>query len=443
MGARPQHPDKRLAPAAGFDRRDLAWLAMMSLALFLLLLPISSYVAALPYIQQEWGLNNTQAAVVYSAYLAGYALSALLVVPLTDRIGARPIFIGSAVLSLVAHLLFPLLADGLVTAVFLRTLAGVGLVGVYVPGLRIVAERFADGGRGTAMGLYVTAQYAANGGSLAITGALLASRERLPLGLAEEIVGDAGAWREAYLLLALAAVVGLPIAYMLLRRYRAGDERASSGRLDLSVLKIRPIRYLILGYSLHALQLFTVRVWLPVFLVGVLVARGAENAQALGATLAGVALTIGAVGPFMGGLMSDRWGRAASASAIFALSGACSWMIGWTGDFPWAIIVGLSVVYGWAIAADSAIYSSGITDESRSAQLGSTMAVQASLGLLGGVLGPIAFGGILDIVPETYRWGLAFSALGIVAVVAIAGLQRLRSMPESGAVTRGRPGAPQ
>ena len=427
MGAHGEHTDRRPTPPVRLDRRELAWLVLMSLALFLLLLPISSYVAALPYIQQEWGLNNTQAAVVYSAYLAGYALSALLVVPLTDRIGTRPVFIGSAVVSLGAHLLFPLLADRMVTAVFLRTLAGVGLVGVYVPGLRAVAERFSGGGRGTAMGLYVTAQYAANSGSLAITGALLASRE----------------WREAYLLLAGAAVVGLPIAYMLLRRYRAPEERTSSGRLDLSVLKVPPIRYLVLGYSLHALQLFTVRVWLPVFLVGILVARGAENGQALGATLAGVALTIGAVGPLMGGLISDRWGRAASASAIFALSGACSLLIGWTGEFPWAIIVGLSVVYGWAIAADSAIYSSGITDASRTTQLGSTMAVQASLGLLGGVVGPVAFGGILDVVPTTYRWGLAFSALGIVAVVAIAGLQRLRSLPESTVVVRGRPKAPE
>ena len=43
------------------DRRDAVWLTLLSLTFFVLLLPISSYVAALSYIKQEWDLNNTQA----------------------------------------------------------------------------------------------------------------------------------------------------------------------------------------------------------------------------------------------------------------------------------------------------------------------------------------------------------------------------------------------
>ena len=99
---------RTLLPAA--VPHDTAWLIQMSLMLFVLLLPTSSYVAALPFIQEEWGLNNTQAGGIYSAYLVGYVVSALLVVPLTDRFGPRHILIWSAVLSLVAHLAFPLMA---------------------------------------------------------------------------------------------------------------------------------------------------------------------------------------------------------------------------------------------------------------------------------------------------------------------------------------------
>ena len=408
----------------GLDRQNALWLVLMSSMLFLLLLPISSYVAALSLIEEEWDLTNTQAGVIYSAYLAGYAASALFVIPLTDRLGPRHILVGSAVVAVIAQLLFPIVAQDIASGTILRGIGGVAFVGVYVPGLRIIAERFSGGGRGAAMGLFVTAQYAAHSGSLAITGALMAFFD----------------WRDAYLLVSMVSFASLPMTYLLLRDHGRGALMESSGRLDLSVLKNPPVRYLILGYSLHALQLYAVRVWLPVFLVGVLVARGIDDAQAAvtAATVGGLALAAGAIGPLMGGIISDRLGRTMSATAIFALSGACAWVIGWTVDIPWSLIILLGVVYGWAIAADSAIYQTGITEVANPMQLGSTMAVQSSIGFMGGVIGPILFGGILDVSPEAVRWGIAFSALGVLALVAIAGLQRLRTLPESRLLAGGK-----
>ena len=70
----------------GLDTRSVLWLVLMCLMMVLLLLPFASYVAAISFIQDEWHLNNTQAGAVYSAYLAGYAVSALFVIPLTDRL---------------------------------------------------------------------------------------------------------------------------------------------------------------------------------------------------------------------------------------------------------------------------------------------------------------------------------------------------------------------
>ena len=274
---------------------DTAWLLLMSAMLFVLLLPISSYVAALSLIREEWGLNNTQAGAIYSAYLAGYVLSALLVVPLTDRIGPMRILIASAVVSTGAHVLFPLVAEGVVTAVLLRALAGAGLVGLYMPGLRLIAERFEGNRRGAAMGLYVTAQYGANSVSLALTGLLMSGLE----------------WRDAYLYVCAAAAAGLPLAVVLLRGRSLRSQPGAKGRLDFGVFRNLAASYLIFGYAIHALQLFAARVWLPVFLVGVLVGRGlsASEAAVEGATLGGLALMAGSVGPLMGGVISDRWGR--------------------------------------------------------------------------------------------------------------------------------------
>ena len=390
----------------------------MSSTLFTLMLPASSYIAAIPDVKDQWGLNNTQAGLIFSAYLAGYAASALLVMPLTDRLPPRYIFAGSAVVSVVAHVLFPLLAQGVLSAVALRCVAGVGLLGTYMPGLRIVSERFSSGGRGLAIGLFVTAQYFANSASLAVTGGLMARFD----------------WEEAYLLMALGSAAGLPLAYFLLRNHRTVSGPASSGRLDATILKNAAARYLILGYSLHAAVVFAVRVWLPVFLVAVLVARGVGDDAAVvrAAIFGGLALTVGSLGPVMGGVISDRFGRATSAAAIFALSGACSWLIGWTGDFPWPLIIAIAVVYGWAIAADSAIYSTGVTEVASPEQLGSTMAVQAFAGLVGGVVGPVLMGLVLDFTDDSFRWG--FSSMGVIAIVAVGALLRLRYLERSGAL---------
>ncbi len=400
----------------GDDKRGLIWLALMALMLFALLLPFASYVAALPFVQDEWQVNNTQAAVIFSAFQAGFAAAALLVIPLTDRINARHILLASATTSAIANALFPLVAQEVVTASILRAIAGAGLVGVYVPGLRIISERFADAGRGMAMGLFVTAFYAGNGVSLIATGGLM----------------NWLSWREAYLALSLASFVGLPLAYLLLRGLRHTAAAGSAvGRLDLGVLKNRPARYYILGYTLHAAELYVVRVWLPTFLMAVLVARGVENAQAAAtaAAVGGIALAAGSVGPVMGGAISDRWGRATSAAMIFALSGLCSWLIGWMGGFPWPLIVGVAVVYGWAISADSAIYSTAVTEVAEPQRLGSTMAMQSFLGFMGGVIGPIIVGGVLDIAPESLKWGAGFSVTGLLAIAAVLGLWRLRTTP--------------
>ena len=406
------------------SRRDGAWLVLMSATLFVLLLPISSYVAALPIIEGEWALNNTQAGIVFSASLVGYALSALVVVPLTDRFGPRPILLVSASVSIAAHLLFPLIAENIVVGVLLRAIGGAGFVGAYVPGLRIIAERFSGGARGAALGMFVTAQYGANAGSLAITGALMSSLE----------------WRDAYLAVSLVSIASLPMAYLLLRAHRYRPVETSSGRLDLAVLKNPSVRYLILGYSLHAWQIHAVRTWLPAFLLVVLVAGGAEGTQAAAkaATVAGLALTFAAVGPLMGGALSDRLGRATSASAIVVLAGVCGWAFGWIDGLPWALIVGVAAVYGWAVSADSAIYSTGITEAARPEELGSTMAMQAFVALMAGAAGPIAFGGVLDLSSEAYEWGLAFSSLGFLSVVSFVGLQRLRSLPQSRLLAQGK-----
>ncbi len=382
----------------------IGWLAGMCAMLLIALTPFSSYVAALPFIRDEWSISNTTAGVVFSAYLAGYAVSALLVLPLTDRVPARHVFLASAIVSVVGNALFPLVAFNPLIASVLRFAAGVGLVGIYMPGLRIISTTFPDSSRGVAMGMYVSAFYTSAAVSLAATGMLMSVFE----------------WRPAYLMVSGFSALSVPLIVVLLRGRNEPRNPSGSGRLQLSVLRERALRAYIIGYSLHAMELYAVRVWLPSLLVASLVARGIEltDAAITAATVGGAALAAGSVGPVMGGVISDRFGRASSAIAVFALSGTCSLAIGWVSAAPWPLVVAIACLLGWAVAADSSIYSTAITESARLDRLGSTMAVQAFLGFMGGVLGPVFIGAILDVVPASVQYGVGFTGVAALAVVA-------------------------
>ena len=405
---------------SGFGFRRVGWLLGMCAILILALLPFSSYVAAMPLIQEEWGIGNFTAGVVFSAYLAGYAVVALLVLPLAVRVSLRLVFLCSAAVSAVgreravsSRRLDP------ISASVLRFLAGAGLVGIYMPGFRLLAREFPDSSRGVAMGLYVSAYYSAGALSLAVTGALMSSLD----------------WRSAYMALSIVSALSILLSAALVRGRHDGEPASDGWGLRFGALASRRVRSYIAGYSLHAMELYAVRVWLPALLAAALVARGVEVEQAAvrAATIGGAALATGAVGPVLDGAISDRFGRANSAMAIFALSGACCATIGWIVSAPWPLIVALACVLGWAIAADSSIYSTAVTESADPHQLGSAMALQAFLGFMGGVLGPVFVGAILDVASSGLRWGVSFTGVALISVVAVAFLYPIarRSVPSS------------
>lgn len=405
----------------------LAWLLGMCAMLLIALAPFSSYVAALPFIQAEWGIGNTMAGLVFSGYLAGYAVSALLVLPLTDRLPTRWVFVVSATISVAGNALFPLAAYSVPAAIALRFAAGVGLVGIYMPGLRIISGAFPSRRRGVAMGLYVTSFYTANAVSLAATGLLL--------GGAPVVGVPEMDWRGAYFALSALSAVSVPMAFFLVRSAGGSTARQGTGRLDFGVLRNPLTRAYIAGYSLHAVELYAVRVWMPALLAAALVARGHDvaSAAASAATVGGIALAAGSVGPVLGGAVSDKLGRARSAMAIFALSGLLSLAFGWMVAAPWPAIVAVACALGWAISADSSIYTTAATETAPPGALGSTMALQAFLGFMGGVAGPVVIGAALDVVPDALRWGVGFSAVALLSIAAIATLYPIRRHAHPGA----------
>jgi len=396
------------------SNRQAVWLLLFSGSLFALLLPFSCYVAAIPFVRIEWEMSNVMSAVVYSGFFLGYAISALLVLPLTDKFTPAKILLCSAVVCVVSNVMFPILATGFLGAFCVRMITGVGLVGVYMTGLRVIAHTFPAERKAAAMGFFVTAFYLALGMSLLASGLLL----------------DHLSWRSTYLLLSILALVSLPLFYLALRSNLGIDSVSNSGWLmDIRVLLFSDARSYVIAYSIHAFELYAVRVWLPAFLLYVIsvndpVLHAGDVARSTVA--AGVVLTVGSMCPFLGGLASDHFGRYSVSLALLGSSVVCSALLGFLVSIPWLGLIIFLIFYACVISADSSIYSTAITESVPTAVLGSTMAVQAFLGLVGGAAGPIVLGLIFDMTGGYIKWPLGFGLLSAMSLVAVVAVGRTR-----------------
>ncbi|HEY5974306.1 MAG TPA: MFS transporter, partial [Geobacteraceae bacterium] len=131
------------------------WLLLLCLAQLFIMLVFINYSAVLPLLKQEWNMSNTRAGSIFSVYQLGYIASGVVLSTLADRLNVKRIFIISAIWSGTANLLFALFAHDYLSAMLLRALTGIGMGGTYMPGLKLVAERFPSQQRGRAVGIYV------------------------------------------------------------------------------------------------------------------------------------------------------------------------------------------------------------------------------------------------------------------------------------------------
>ena len=95
--------------------------------------------ALLPQFIDAWSLTNTQAGWLAGIVSAGYMLAVIPLVGLTDRRSARQIYLASSVLSALSCFGMAL-CGSLLPALGFRALAGIGMAGMYMPGLRALTH---------------------------------------------------------------------------------------------------------------------------------------------------------------------------------------------------------------------------------------------------------------------------------------------------------------
>jgi len=387
-------------------------LAVAAASLLLSVLVWFNYSAVLPLVVEDWGLSGTRAGVVFGAFQAGYLLAVVPAGSIADRRSERVVIAGGAFAAGAASLGFALAADGFVVGTLFRAVAGVGLAGVYVPGMRFVAGWYPESARGRAMGVYVGTYSASAGLSF-----LLASRAATAVG-----------WRTAVAATSVGALL-VPVVVLGLGRDPPARDRPDAGEettagLDRSVLRNRAYLAAVGVYAFHNWELFGMRNWLVAFLATE-TAVGAPDAG----LVAGAVIVLGGAGNLLGGALSDRLGRSAVVGGALVVSGLVSAALGSLGWLPLPALGVLVAVYGVALTADSAPTSTAVTELVADDRMGTALSLQSLVGFSTTVVSPVVFGLALD----RAGYGLAFPTLALGALAALVALAALARLTPRGA----------
>jgi MFS family permease len=368
----------------------------MCLAEVLSMQGFGSYAALLPDLRAQWGLSYAWAGWVEGAFQAGYLVAVPVLVTLTDRVDARRIFAVAAVIGALASLGFALFAQGLWSACLLRALAGVGLAGTFMPGLRLLSDRIEGAGQSRAVAFY-TASFSV-GASLSV----------LVTGLLAERYG----WRVAFGAAAGGGIVAATIAASV-------PPRPAAARVQARLLDLRPalrnadaLSYN-LAYACHMWELYGFRAWLVAFLAFCAARDPATPAGLTPAVLAAAILMLGLPASVLGNELALRRGRRQVIAAIMLVSALTSLFIGASALLPMIATLLACAVYSMTITGESASLTAGAV-AAAPGHRGATMTVHTLVGFGAATFGPLAFGAALDVVgaDRWLGWAVGFALLG-------------------------------
>ncbi|MFQ6016859.1 MAG: nitrate/nitrite transporter [Kiloniellaceae bacterium] len=383
-----------------------------------------SFPALQPTFFAQWRLSNTEAGWINGIYFGAYMASVPVLVGLTDRVDPRRIYLVGAPITALSSLGFALLAEGFWGALVFRGLAGVGLAGTYMPGLKALTDHLPERLRARAVAFY-TATF-----SIGVASSFLLAGE----------IAAALDWRWAFGLVALGPVIALAIL-MYLVPPSAPDHlsKPESALLDFRpVVRNRRAFAYVLAYSAHNWELFALRSWIVTFLVfsQALQPDGASGVAWSATALAAAMTILGLPASVLGNEAAQRFGRRRVVIAIMSLSALFALGVGFTAPLPFVLVVGLTFLYNVTVTGDSASITAGALAAAAPGQRGATMAVHSFVGFTGAFMGPLAFGVVLDLAGgggSQLAWGLAFACSGLAVAMGPLAIATLGRRPAAAA----------
>ena len=368
--------------------------------------------AVIPQLQLEWQLTTAEQSwmtmSVQIGFVAGALVSALL--NLADRFSNVTLISVSAILGSLFNLYIPLFATIPTEAILFRFFTGFVLAGIYPPGMKLIAS-WCGRDRGLGIGILVGALTFGSAMPHLLNGLSMFGSEGMP------------PWRSILTATSSIAAAGALITFTFVK---AGPLLTQSApfnwRFAAHGLIDKSTRLANFGYLGHMWELYAMWSWAPIFIMASYAQAGYDNqlARLVGFSV----IAVGALGSLLAGKLADQKGRTTITIVSLCISGACAACCGLFFDSPeWLTLVCL--VWGFAIVADSAQFSTAITELCDPRYVGTALTVQTSLGFLL-TLVTIHF---VPILVEYSGWRWVFLVLIPGPLFGIISMWILRRMP--------------
>ena len=372
--------------------------------------------AVVPALRIEWRLTDSQTSwltiAVQLGFVFGTLLSALL--NLADIFRPRQLMAISALAGAAVNTLFAVFSNGPTSGTLFRFLTGIFLAGVYPPAMKLMATWF-QRSRGLALGILVGA---------------------LTLGKASPyLINAIGStqWRNNLLAVSVLAAFGSVLVWLFVVEGPYSLPRAHfDWKQVLKIFRNRGVRLANFGYFGHMWELYAMWTWMPLMLRASFAARGVSPKLADAGSF--LVIGAGAIGCAVAGLIADRVGRTVVTSWAMAISGSCCLLVGFLFGANPTLLLLIAAIWGASIVADSAQFSSCVTELGDPQYIGTALTLQMCIGFL---LTTIS---IQLIPPLVHRigWRYAFMILAPGPLFGVISMLRLRALPESVKIAHGR-----
>ncbi len=369
--------------------------------------------------QERWNLSSTAAGWIGGAYFFGYVAAIWPLSNLTDRVDPKKIYLLSMVLTVIAPLGFASTAGGFWTAALWRCLQGVGLAGTYMPGLKLLTDVVPESVRSRTVAWYTAIFY---------VGAALS----LYFGTNLNGLMD---WRWIWMFSASGPAIALLMVWLILPAAPPNiADLPTSGLLDLRpALTNRKVMGFTMAYSAHSAELMGFYTWIVAFLT---FSQGMQHPGTPGTSLgigaiASTVTLLAVPASLLGNEAAGRFGRLRVLRIVMFGSAVVAAALGFSATLSFPVVLGLLLLYGISVAADSATITAGVVDVAEPRYRGTVMAAYSLIGFIGASMGPVVFGFLLDLgggETSSLGWGLGFMSLSFMVMlgpIAVAyGLRR-------------------